>query len=89
MRSAREAAGYRFRGYRIEEDGSTTILYNAGSTEVEDRLVPLDGGGGLKRVMTLRGDRENLYFRGIEEGAQPEPVDWRDGEATIEESIEW
>ena len=48
-----EAAGYRFRGYRLDTDGTPTLLYQFAEFAIEDRLVPENAGQGIRRQLRL------------------------------------
>ena len=48
-----DSAGYRFGGYRLDRQGVPTFLYQTSQLRVEDRFVPLAGGGGLSRHLKL------------------------------------
>jgi hypothetical protein len=83
------AAGYRFRGFQVDDDGVPEFLYSFDRIEVADRLEPAGDGTGLRRTLRLRGDGEDLYFRGLDPEAAPRPVPFENGEAVIEEVVEW
>ncbi len=62
-----EAAGYRFRGYRLDESGTPTFLYRYGQVDVEDRLAPA-AKQTLRRTIKLLVDRSQtatnvIWFR--------------------------
>ncbi|MBW3541332.1 MAG: c-type cytochrome [Planctomycetes bacterium] len=50
---ALDAAGYRFRGYRLDREGVPTFLYAFDGFDVEDRIEPY-GKNGLKRRILIR-----------------------------------
>ena len=50
-----------FRGYRLAKDGTPTMLYRHGKTEITDTLAP--GGKGLKRRMEFTGGEGVLWVR--------------------------
>jgi hypothetical protein len=80
------AAGYSFRGYRIEPDGAPVFRYAVNGLEVEDSLRP-EPDGSLRRTLTVRGGGDGWYFRGAGADAKARPLAWRDGVATFEEII--
>ena len=49
------------RGYRLAKDGTPSILYSHGTTEITDTLTPR--GKGLRRRMEFIGTKGNLWVR--------------------------
>lgn len=82
-------AGYESKGYRISKDGVPTFLYQIGHLTVEDAIRPAADGKSLKRTLTVKGAGEGWYFLGASKNASPQPVVWRDGSASFEETITW
>lgn len=80
------AAGYSFRGYRMESDGTPVFRYAVNGLEVEDSLRP-GPDGSLRRTLEVRGTGDDWYFRGVDADSIPLRVAWRDGVATFEEII--
>jgi hypothetical protein len=83
-------AGYVFKGYRLDREGTPTFRYAVGGLEVEDTLRAAPDGASLQRTVKIsrsEGDDAAWYFRGISEGVTPQRVEWKDGTATIEETI--
>jgi len=64
--SARQQ-GFRFRGYRLDENQRPAFRYTFGKVAVTDFPVPAEGrtGMGLKRTLTLQGQpsQDGLWFR--------------------------
>lgn len=81
------AAGYVFKGYRLGPDGVPVFRYTAGSLQIEDTLVPAPDGRALRRRLTVRGGGDGWYFRGFAPGVAPLHVEWKNGEATFEETL--
>jgi len=54
-----------FRGYRLAKDGTPTMLYRHGKTEIADTLAPIrkDNGKGLQRRMTFGPGEGTLWVR--------------------------
>ncbi len=49
------AAGYRLTGYQVDGEGLPTFQYKMYGTEVQDKIVPADGGKTLRRTLTVNG----------------------------------
>jgi cytochrome c1 len=81
------AAGYVFKGYRLEKDGVPFFLYETAGLQVEDSIRPANDGKRLQRTLTVRGAGDGWFFRGVAKDAQPVPVVWKDGVAVFEETI--
>lgn len=82
------AAGYRFQGYRLEEDGTPVFRYAVDGLEIEDAMRPAANGTVLRRTMRIRGGNGgNWFFRGLANGAVPQPLVFENGAAIIEEEI--
>jgi mono/diheme cytochrome c family protein len=81
-----EAAGYSFRGYRLEADGTPVFRYAVNGLEIEDAVRP-EPDGSLRRTLKARGGGDGWYFLGTGTGAKPQPVLWHDGGAIFEERI--
>ncbi|MEO2019203.1 MAG: cytochrome c [Fuerstiella sp.] len=63
-----ETAGYRFRGYRLSQDGVPTFLYRIHQYDVEDRIQPSDDGGLVRRFILRKQQAsseisDRLYLR--------------------------
>lgn len=80
-------AGYAFKGYRTGADKAPVFLYEVGGLKVEDSLRPAADGKGLQRTCTIRGSGEGWYFMGLAQDAKATPIQWKDGVAVIEETI--
>jgi len=80
------SAGYISKGYRIGKDGTPVFLYEVEGLTVEDSMRP-GHKKTLRRTVTVRGSGEGWYFLGISKNAKPQPLVWKDGVATFEESI--
>ncbi len=85
-------AGYRFLGYSLGADGVPTFRYEVGGLQVEDTVRPGADGAALRRTLTIRagaggGDGATWFFRGLGSGVGPRPLEWRDGVATVEETL--
>lgn len=48
-----KAAGYEFRGYRLDEAGTPTFLYRFASIDVEDEFTPEDGRTLRRRIKLI------------------------------------
>jgi hypothetical protein len=84
------AAGYVFKGYRLDAAGVPTFRYMVGGLEVEDTVRPTADGTGLRRTVTVRGGGAETgawYFRGVTAAAVPRGAEWREGAAVFEETI--
>lgn len=81
-------AGYRFKGYRLDKDGTPVFHYEVDGLQVEDSLQPLKDGKTLRHIVNIKGSGEGWYFTGLSKEASPQPVTWKDGVAMFEESIE-
>ena len=46
-------AGFRQKGYKLNDNNQPTFLYNAFNSQVEDAIQVLDGGTGLKRTLSV------------------------------------
>jgi len=64
-----EAAGYEFKGYKLNAEGLPTFLYSCGDLEVEDTVF--EAGGTLHRRLHVSGEGDNWYLRPSEDA---EPV---------------
>jgi mono/diheme cytochrome c family protein len=63
--STAHSSTYRFGGYRLDESGIPTFLYQVGSVRVEDRLTP-DGPNAFVRTLQLTaadGQAVQVWFR--------------------------
>ena len=80
-------AGYASKGYRIGRDGTPVFLYEVEGLTVEDSMRPSADKKTLRRTVTVKGSGEGWYFLGISKNAKPQPLVWKDGLATFEESI--
>lgn len=85
-------AGYRFHGYRIDAEGVPTFRYETDGLQVDDTLRPGADGASLRRTLTIRsgtggGEGATWFFRGLGDGVGPRPLAWRDGVATVEETL--
>lgn len=49
-------AGFRFRGYRLDDEGLPTFHYQLYGLNVQDKLAPEDGGRKLSRWIKVEGD---------------------------------
>ena len=63
------AAGYRFRGYRLNKIGIPTFLYQFGNYDVEDTIQPADGQSlvrrfRLKQRSSNSPEQRSLWLRG-------------------------
>ena len=56
-------AGYRFGGFRLDEGGVPTFLYEFEGLQVEDRVTPTPDGRSLRRELRVRGPARDLWFR--------------------------
>ncbi len=56
-------AGYRFGGFRLDEDGVPTFLYEFEGLQVEDRVTPTPDGRSLRREVRVRGLARDLWVR--------------------------
>ena len=56
-------AGYRFGGFRLDEDGVPTFLYEFEGLQVEDRVTPTPDGRSLLREVRVRGLARDLWVR--------------------------
>lgn len=58
-------AGYRNRGYELDQERRPTFLYEFDGLKVTDRFVPVRGelDSGFSRTITLRAERGGLWFR--------------------------
>lgn len=81
------AAGFAFKGYRIQRDGTPVFLYDVEGGSVEDVLRPAREPGKFQRTVTIRGTGGGWFFLGMAEDARPQPVEWNDGTAIFEEII--
>ncbi len=59
------AAGYRFRGYRLDETGNPTFLYQFGNYDVEDEIKPSDAQGLTRRFLLKRRDPNTALDRSL------------------------
>lgn len=83
------AAGYEFKGYRLDPKGVPTFRYRVGALEVEDVITPSADGASLRRTLSVHrtnGDHGTWYFRGLS-GNVPVPLEWKDDVAVVEEII--
>jgi len=53
--------GLQFRGYRLAKDGTPTLLYRHGKTDITDTLSP--NGNGLRRRMEFSAGEGKLWVR--------------------------
>jgi len=53
--------GLHFLGYRLAKDGTPTMIYRHGKTDITDTLTPK--GDGLRRRMEFTGGEGNLWVR--------------------------
>jgi hypothetical protein len=81
------SAGYNSKGYRITKDGVPVFLYEVQGLTVEDSIRPSADKKSLRRTVTVKGSGDGWYFLGISKNAKPQPLVWKDGAATFEESI--
>ncbi|WP_206026037.1 cytochrome c [Roseimicrobium sp. ORNL1] len=83
------AAGYESLGYRISKDGVPTFRYRVEGLIVEDTIQVSADKKSLRRTVTVRTwvPSDGWYFQGISKNAKPQPVIWKNGAATFEESI--
>jgi len=51
-----EAAGYRMRGYRLNDSGAPVFLYRFGDIRIEEQPRPTADGKGLRRTFTLQAN---------------------------------
>ncbi|MEM9916461.1 MAG: DUF1080 domain-containing protein [Bacteroidota bacterium] len=59
-----QEAAYRFKGYRLDEEGYPTFQYQAYGLKVFDKLYPEEEGKKLTREIKLEGSTEGqLHFR--------------------------
>lgn len=85
-------AGYVFKGYRLEADGTPVFRYRVDGLEVEDSIRPTADGASLRRMLVVRGTQgegATWHFRGVNGGVAPIPLDLKNGSATITEMISW
>ena len=83
-------AGYHFKGYRLAADGTPTFRYEIDGLQVEDTLRPRADGQAFQRTVVIRRAKATdatWYFRGAGTGLAPQPIEWRDGVATFEETL--
>ena len=75
-------AGYRFNGYRLDQQGRPTFSYQLGNLEVKERLASGEQGRRLQHelVFSGSGDEPNLWCR-LAEGSKI--VRLRDGSYSI------
>ncbi len=72
------AAGYRFRGYRLNKAGVPTFLYQFGNYDVEDTIQPADGQSLMRRFRLKQRspnsqEQRSLLLRG-HQGLELKPV---------------
>jgi hypothetical protein len=70
--SVQQGSGpFRFKGYRLDQQGRPTFNYQLGSLEVSERLVPSDQGRELQHELTISGSgaQNNLWVR-LAEGSR-------------------
>jgi len=96
-------AGYRFKGYRLDQDGVPTFLYSLAGATIEDRLSPTEDGRGLRRTLVVRGVGKDLYCNpgvsrgmtvtlhqaGLSEPVGPRPLRFDSGVATLTLEYRW
>src|SRR5262249_51166105 len=77
VKSGRELAGYKFRGYRLTPDQRPTFLYTVGGVRVEDfpNAVAGKSAPAIRRTLTLTAGKatEGLWFRAAT-GGKIEPA---------------
>jgi hypothetical protein len=56
-------AGYRYRGYSLDNAGRPTFKYTLGTAEVREQLVPEANGQQLKHQFTVTGNSNNIWCR--------------------------
>ena len=60
---AGKKAGYQMRGFRLDQGGVPTVLYDFGEVTVQDRIEPAADGRRLVRELQLRGGGNDIWFR--------------------------
>ena len=84
-------AGFELQGFRLNKQGVPTFMYQWQGVNVEDRIEPIKGKKGFKRIVVLKEKEKGkgIYFRGISQGAKPQGVTFKNGKAVIEELVTW
>jgi mono/diheme cytochrome c family protein len=83
------AAGYQFRGYRLDTAGNPTFLYQFREWHIEDQLTPAPDGKSLNRILTIKGPESPLWFLPTAPNEKPQSLNWQNQSATVEETFSW
>jgi hypothetical protein len=82
------AAGYQYRGMKLDPTGYPTFMYSVGSLTVEDSLRPLEGASGFRRTLTVTGGGPGWWFRGLRGDGAPQSLRFdADGVSVLEEIL--
>jgi mono/diheme cytochrome c family protein len=81
------AAGYQYRGMKLDPAGYPTFMYSVGSLTVEDSIRPLEGASGFRRTLTVTGGGPGWWFRGLSGDGSPQSLRFNANGAVVLEEI--